>query len=187
MQCACLMRTSRWGQDDKNKIAANEREGVLSVKRHRLQRHRAKMCKDAPAAVRGQLQQLLHDYEDLFPAQLPKGTSTEKGSRIRDKYGGGLNPHQTGLHIISALRSMKNYKPRSTICWHRGISGPAPALTVHQFYSSLKKDGALADVRRLSGSQSADGEGQIPSPHVLDDLLDQIGQGKALHHAGSCN
>ena len=45
---------------------------------------RAKMCKDAPAAVRAQLQQLLHDYEDLFPAQLPKGTTTKKGSRVRD-------------------------------------------------------------------------------------------------------
>ena len=51
-------------------------------------------------------------------------------------------PHQTGLHIVSAPRNMKNFKPRSMICWRRGTSGLVPVPTVHQCFSSLRRMGA---------------------------------------------
>ena len=58
------------GQTTKTKLQQMKEKGPVR-KAPPIKETRAKMCKDAPAAVRDQLLQLLHDYEDLFPAQLP--------------------------------------------------------------------------------------------------------------------
>ena len=53
---------------------------------------RRKMCKEAPVEVREELQELLKQYQDIFPEQLPKGKPPKADSGIRDKDGGGGNP-----------------------------------------------------------------------------------------------
>ena len=51
-----------------------------------------KMCKDAPVAIRSELQGLLKEYVDVFPEQLPKGRPPKRTVEFEIKNAGGGNP-----------------------------------------------------------------------------------------------
>ena len=51
-----------------------------------------RMCLDAPAEVRTELQHLLTEYEDLFPEQLPKGRPPKRAVEFEIKTEEGATP-----------------------------------------------------------------------------------------------
>ena len=53
---------------------------------------RKHMCLDAPADVRTELHQLLREYEDLFPEQLPKGRPPKRAVEFEIKTEEGATP-----------------------------------------------------------------------------------------------
>ena len=58
------------------------------------------MCRDAPAAVQNQLKQLLHEYEDLFPAQLPKGRPPKRAVEFEiNMEEGSTPPNRPPYHL----------------------------------------------------------------------------------------
>ena len=60
-----------------------------------------KMCKEAPVAIRSQLQGLLKEYEDVFPQQLAKGRPPKRTVEFEIKTEEGVNPPNKRLCRLS--------------------------------------------------------------------------------------
>ena len=87
---------------------------------------RARMCKEAPGLVRTKLQDLLKEYEDLFPAQLPKGRppkrtvefeiNTEEGATPPNKPPYRLSPkeHEELQEQIDELLAQGHIRPSTS-------------------------------------------------------------------------
>ena len=137
---------------------------------------RAKMCKEAPVAIRTELQGLLKEYEDIFPEQLPKGRppkrivefeiKTEEGATPPNKPPYRLSPkeHEELQAQIEDLLAQGHIRPSSS-------PYGAPVLFVP------KKDGRwrmCVDYRALNRQTIRD---RYPLPRI-DDLLDRLGKAK---------
>ena len=84
------------------------------------------MCREAPAAIRTQLQGFLQEYEDLFPATLPKGRppkravefeiNTEEGSTPPSRPPYWLSPkeHEELQAQINDLLTQGHIRPSSS-------------------------------------------------------------------------
>ena len=164
------------GQTTRTKLQQMKEKGPVR-KAPPIKETRAKLCKDAPAAVRDQLQQLLHEYEDLFTAQLPKRRSPkravefeinmEEGSTPPNRPSYRLKPkeHEELQAQIDDLLAQGHIRPSSS---------PYGALVLFV----LKKDGRwrmCIDYRALNWQTVKD---RYPLPRI-DDLLDRLG--KARH------
>ena len=137
---------------------------------------RSKMCKEAPVAVRAELQGLLKQYEDVFPEQLPKGKppkrtvefeiNTEEGATPPNKPPYRLSPkeHEELQAQIEDLLAQGHIRPSTS-------PYGAPVLFVP------KKDGRwrmCVDYRALNRQTIRD---RYPLPRI-DDLLDRLGKAK---------
>ena len=137
---------------------------------------RSKMCKEAPVAVRAELQGLLKQYEDVFPEQLPKGKppkrtvefeiKTEEGATPPNKPPYRLSPkeHEELQAQIEDLLAQGHIRPSTS-------PYGAPVLFVP------KKDGRwrmCVDYRALNRQTIRD---RYPLPRI-DDLLDRLGKAK---------
>ena len=137
---------------------------------------RSKMCKEAPVAIRAELQGLLKEYEDIFPEQLPKGRppkrtvefeiKTEEGATPPNKPPYRLSPkeHEELQAQIEDLLAQGHIRPSSS-------PYGAPVLFVP------KKDGRwrmCVDYRALNLQTIHD---RYLLPHI-DDLLDRLGKAK---------
>ena len=137
---------------------------------------RSKMCKEAPVAVRTELQGLLKQYEDVFPEQLPKGKppkrtvefeiKTEEGATPPNKPPYRLSPkeHEELQAQIEDLLAQGHIRPSTS-------PYGAPVLFVP------KKDGRwrmCVDYRALNRQTIRD---RYPLPRI-DDLLDRLGKAK---------
>ena len=137
---------------------------------------RSKMCKEAPVEVREELQELLKQYEDIFPEQLPKGKPPKRMVEFEIKTEEG-QPHQINLHTGSAqgarraagsnrrLTRSRAYQALHQSVWRTGLVVP-------------EKDGRwrmCVDYRALNRQTICD---RYPLPRI-DDLLDRLG--KARH------
>ena len=138
---------------------------------------RSKMCKEAPVEVREELQELLKQYQDIFPEQLPKGKppkrtvefeiKTEEGATPPNKPPYRLSPkeHEELQAQIDDLLAQGHIRPSTS-------PYGAPVLFVP------KKDGRwrmCVDYRALNRQTIRD---RYPLPRI-DDLLDRLG--KARH------
>ena len=137
---------------------------------------RKRMCNDAPVEVKKELHDLLAQYEDLFPEQLPKGRppkrtvefeiKTEEGAVPPSKPPYRLSPKEyTELQAqIDDLLAQGHIRPSTS-------PYGAPVLFVP------KKDGRwrmCVDYRALNKQTIRD---RYPLPRI-DDLLDRLGQAK---------
>ena len=137
---------------------------------------RKRMCNEAPADVRMQLHELLKEYADLFPEQLPKGRppkrevefeiKTEEGATPPSKPPYRLSPkeHEELQAQIDDLLAQGHIRPSTS-------PYGAPVLFVP------KKDGRwrmCVDYRALNRQTIRD---QYPLPRI-DDLLDRLGRAK---------
>ena len=79
------------GQTTRTRLQQMKEKGPVR-KAPPIKETREKMCREAPAAVQSQLKQLLHEYEDLFPAQLPKGRPPKRAVEFEINMEEGSTP-----------------------------------------------------------------------------------------------
>ena len=137
---------------------------------------RKRMCLDAPIDVRTELHQLLKEYEDLFPEQLPNGRPPKRAVEFEIKMEEGATPPSKPPYRLSPkehdeLQAQIDYL---LVQGHiRPSNSPygAPILFVP------KKDGRwhmCVDYRALNRQTIQD---QYPLPRI-DNLLDRLGRAK---------
>ena len=148
------------GQTTRTKLQQMKEKGPVR-KAPPIKETRAKMCKDAPAAVRDQLQQLLHDYEDLFPSQLPKGRPPKRAVEFEIHMEEGSTPPNRPPYRLSP-KEHEELQAQIDDLLAQGHIRPSSSPYGAPVLFRPEERWALADVRRLPSSQSANGEGQVP-------------------------
>ena len=113
------------GSTTKTKLQQMKEKGPVR-KAPPIAETRARMCKEAPGLVRTKLQDLLKEYEDLFPAQLPKGRppkrtvefeiNTEEGATPPNKPPYRLSPkeHEELQEQIDELLAQGHIRPSTS-------------------------------------------------------------------------
>ena len=137
---------------------------------------RKKLCSDMPCNVQKELHQLLEEFSNLFPEQLPKGRSPKREVEFEIKLEEGAIPPNKPPYRLSPKEHDELQAQIDDLLTQRHIcplQSPyrAPVLFV------LKKDGRwrmCVDYRALNKQTIRD---SYPLPRI-DDLLDRLGKVK---------
>ena len=137
---------------------------------------RKKLCSDAPRNVQKELHQLLEEFSDLFPEQLPKGRPPKREVEFEIKLEEGAVPPNKPPYRLSPKEHEELQAQIDDLLAQghiRPLQSPygAPVLFVP------KKDGRwrmCVDYRALNKQTIRD---RYPLPRI-DDLLDRLGKAK---------
>ena len=137
---------------------------------------RKKLCSEAPRNVQKELHQLLEEFSDLFPEQLPKGRPPKREVEFEIKLEEGAVPPNKPPYRLSPKEHDELQAQIDDLLAQghiRPLQSPygAPVLFVP------KKDGRwrmCVDYRALNKQTIRD---RYPLPRI-DDLLDRLGKAK---------
>ena len=137
---------------------------------------RRRMCLDAPADVRTELQHLLQEYADLFPEQLPKGRPPKRSVEFEINTEEGVKPPSKPPYRLSP-KEYEELQAQIDELLAQGHIRPSTSPYGAPVLFVPKKDGRwrmCVDYRALNRQTIKD---KYPLPRI-DDLLDRLGRAK---------
>ena len=137
---------------------------------------RQRMCSEAPADVRIQLQKLLKEYEDLFPDKLPKGRPAKRDIEFQINLEEGATPASKPPYRLSP-KEYEELQAQIEELLEQGHIQPSTSPYGAPVLFVPKKDGRwrmCVDYRALNKQTIRD---KYPLPRI-DDLLDRLGRAK---------
>ena len=99
---------------------------------------RSKMCKEAPVEVREELQELLKQYQDIFPEQLPKGKPPKRTVEFEIKTEEGATPPNKPPYRLSP-KEHEELQLKSMTYSLKGTSDLPLVRMAHRSYLSPRR------------------------------------------------